>query len=496
MGPRINSYTTIITAFKDYQLASKLEGDQVNKPNLFSAVSKPKNLCQVIKEEGILHFIAQFLARLSSDKGKKFNCATRIHKMVEITDAAVGIIKQLPPFAQMQCEQIEIADKVSSNELTNAKAIVQGKILYHGYKNEYIIMQRGNQIIGYQSFVNNKGVLYLSPSHEVLKTFNSQHEYDRFMADLTNQAIINNPYFEHHVEELLQNLIRIAKPQEKGNTSYSCNINKVMRDFADEKLLRFFLKHKNDEKVFKQLQFLGFGKQIIQEQINNYLGKIIKGNLAAEVAQSYATACANFKLLFKSEPFRILIAINIFTKKLGEIVERFREQNSASTHKEQVLKDWHRAKDVYVNLKGTQIPIGELVNEDMQINNINPINHDYSDTERKLLPLLLNQDYRSIVMMPLTLALNGNGLILPGINDKYKTIFTVCDPASSKQVIVQAKMEYEFQDTDCMCKAIIEYSLHFERDFIAKVDYDMSGEFGVVVIKIDNLILKNPLAYE
>ncbi|MFN7094650.1 MAG: hypothetical protein ACK4M7_04725, partial [Burkholderiales bacterium] len=82
------------------------------------------------------------------------------------------------------------------------------------------------------------------------------------------------------------------------------------------------------------------------------------------------------------------------------------------------------------------------------------------------------------------------------INDKYKTTFTVRDPASSKQVIVQVKMEYEFQDTNCLRKAIIEYSLHFERGFIAKVDYDMSGEFGVVAIKIDNLVLKNPLAYE
>lgn len=161
-------------------------------------------------------------------------------------------------------------------------------------------------------------------------------------------------------------------------------------------------------------------------------------------------------------------------------VEVFNREGMTKSHSGQFAEDYHRTENVNVRIgSGHETKIKDLVEGDGRC-----LKFDDRPMTRNILPILIDQNYTTAVLIPFTQAASDKGIVFSDINLNRQVQFNIPDNFGADNPRVLGIATYQGKDAwnGKACSFQINFSMKFNQPFLDKVEKGNamdSREFGV-----------------
>ncbi len=263
---------------------------------------------------------------------------------------------------------------------------------------------------------------------------------------------------------------------------------------------------KNDK--FKSTRFFGFGNsQDTKRKLarfedflkpSEYIFKEGQANIKAGNSGSDAKVPP-------PPPIRIKkILQGMVQAKLNQTLKNFNSKGLGSSLKKQYALDYERSDGVFLKIAGEPVLITDLIDKEGTVtpkfNELCKGKPEQAKLYQNILPILIRQDYRSIVMKSITTVCANKGrFTFPGIDDKYITEIAIRELGKTDENLkIEMKFNYKSQDEKGESRSLnVTTNLTMSTEFIKKsVDSGYTNsDFGVSEIKITEFDFKNPYVF-
>ncbi|MES2614246.1 MAG: hypothetical protein V4591_02405 [Bdellovibrionota bacterium] len=242
--------------------------------------------------------------------------------------------------------------------------------------------------------------------------------------------------------------------------------------------------------IFASTSFCGLRSTEACEYEGSFLGttECIGGKVNAPVRQAgiwdikTVTKKGDLKDLGKSEYFRAR-----FEEILQSGVKGDSEDGLQLSHKDAFERDYGRSDNIFVKVGDTSTLITNIVNEDGKL--VDSYNVTLEELEKKIIPILINQKYRTVVTFQFTVALVENYYHFKDFSNLSKFTFEIPTQASnSKEPHVIATLNYENEKENA--SVLIKYKITFQTSFVG-FSFSKGNEFGVSKIELLEISAKN-----